>query len=296
MATDGLSAVTAVPQAAGSRGSLLVACGQWLATPGDPDRNLATAGELTGEAADAGADIVVLPELWACGYEASTLAGDAARAAEPVPGPRASAISELARRHGLWIFAGTVPEQSDGKIYNTALVFGRDGALIARHRKAHLYPRTGEHNVFTAGDCLTSFVDRELGHVGVLVCFDGDFPQSAVTLAARGADLVMLPSAYEWEARTYWDLLYPAAALANGQWWVMVNQCGSTASGTLLGGSKVISPAGRVIGQARRAAPGDVPEPELLLCRLENSADDAEAMAFAAEMRECRRPSLYDGP
>ena len=296
MATDGPSKVTGGPEARASRGSLLVACAQWLATPGDPDRNLATAAQLIGEAADAGADIVVLPELWACGYEASTLADDAAAAGEPVDGPRATALSELARRRGLWVFAGTVPEQDGGQIYNTALVFNREGALVARHRKAHLYSRTGEHVVFAAGDCLTSFVDRELGHIGVLVCFDGDFPQSALTLAARGADLVMLPSAYEWEARTYWDLLYPAAALANGQWWVMVNQCGSTASGTLLGGSKVISPAGRVIAQARRAKPGDVPEPELLLCRLENSADDVEALAFAAEMRACRRPDLYDGP
>jgi predicted amidohydrolase len=292
MATDGLSKVTGVPEAGASRRNLLVACAQWLATPGDPDRNLATAAQLIGEAADAGADIVVLPELWACGYEASTLTGGAA---EPASGPRATALSELARRHGLWLFAGTVPEQADGQIYGTALAFNREGALVARHRKAHLYPRTGEHAIFAAGDCLTSFLDRELGNVGVLVCFDGDFPQSALTLAACGADLVILPSAYEWEARAYWDLLYPAAALANGQWWVMVNQCGSTATGRLLGGSKVISPAGRVIAQARRAEPGDVPEPELLLCRLDNSEDDAEALALAAEMRACARPELYDG-
>jgi len=277
------------------RGSLLVACAQWLATPGDPERNLATAAQLIGEAADAGADIVVLPELWACGYDVSTLSSDAAAAAEPVPGRRTSALGELARRGGLWVFAGSVPERAAGQIYNTALVFNREGALVARHRKAHLYQSTGEHAIFAAGDCLTSFVDSELGHVGVIVCFDGDFPQSAHALAARGADLVILPSAYEWEARAYWDLFYPAAALANGQWWVMVNQCGSTVSGTLLGGSKVISPAGQVIAQARRAEPGDAPEPELLLCRLENSEHDTGALAFAAELRACSRPGLYGG-
>jgi predicted amidohydrolase len=281
--------------APGSRGSLLAACAQWLATPGDLARNLATATRLIGDASLAGADLVVLPELWVCGYDAGTLARDVAAAAEPVPGRRTVALGELARQAGLWLFAGTVPERAAGKIYNTALVFNREGALVARHRKAHLY-RSTEHSVFTAGDSLTSFTDSELGHVGVLVCFDGDFPQSAQALAARGADLVILPAAYEWEARAYWDLFYPATALANGQWWVMVNQCGSTPSGTLLGDSKVISPAGQVVGRARRAEPGVTPEPELLLCRLENSGPDADALAFAAELRACSRPGLYAGP
>jgi predicted amidohydrolase len=108
-----------------------------------------------------------------------------------------------------------------------------------------------------------------------------------------GADLVVLPAAYEWEARSYWDRYYPGAALANGQWWVLVNQCGTTASGTLLGASKIISPAGAVVAEARRAAPPATPQPELLLCRLEDSDEIKEARAFAQLMREQRRGDLY---
>jgi predicted amidohydrolase len=277
------------------RTNLLVAGAQWLATPGDHEGNLEAAARLIDRAAAAGADLVVLPELWACGYEVSTLAADAAAAAENVPGQRTEVISGLARRHGMWIFAGSVPESGSGQIYNTALVFNRDGALIARHRKAHLYQPTGEEAIFAAGDCLTSFVDSELGHVGVIVCYDGDFPAAGQALAARGVDLVIQPSAYEWEARAYWETFYPGAALANGQWWVMVNQCGSTATGTLLGGSKVISPAGQVLAQACTAVPGATPEPELLLCRLAESAEIEDARGFAALLRQSQRAELYGG-
>jgi predicted amidohydrolase len=280
-----------VPRAAG----LLVAAAQWLATPGDPAGNLDAARHWVGQAAAAGADIVVLPELWPCGYDVAWRAGGraAAAAAEPVPGRRTEVLGAVARRYGIWVFAGSVPERDGDLICNTALVFNRDGALAARHRKAHLYVPTGEDALFAPGGRLTSFTDPELGHVAVTVCFDGDFPEVGQALAARGADLVIQPSAYEWEARAYWDRYYPAAALANGQWWVLVNQCGTTSSGTLLGASKIISPAGQVLAEARRAAPPDRPEPELLLCRLQESEETREARVFAQLMREQRRAGLY---
>jgi len=275
---------------------LLVACAQWLPTPGDPEANLKSAVYWVCQAADAGADMVVLPEMWPCGYDSRSLAADAAAAAEPVPGKRSEELAELARRHAMWVIAGSVPERDHVRIYNTALAFDRNGKLAARHRKAHLYDPTGEPAVFHPGDRLTSFADAELGHVGLLVCFDGDFPESGLWLAARGVELVVLPSAYEWEARGYWDSYYPAAALAAGQWWVMANQCGTTTSGTLLGASRVISPAGRIVAEARRAEPGQTPEPELLLCRLEESAADVGAREFAALLRNSSRAELYLSP
>ncbi len=290
----------------GREDGLVVAAAQWLATPGDPEANLAAARHWIGQAAAAGADLVVLPELWPCGYDMGSLARDAAAAAEPVPGPRTEVLGALARQHGIWVFAGSVPERDGDLICNTALVFNRDGVLVARHRKAHLYRPTGEHALFAPGRRLTSFSDPELGHVAVTVCYDGDFPEVGRALAARGADLVIQPSAYEWEAHAYWDRYYPGAALANGQWWVLVNQCGTTASGTLLGASKIISPAGEVLAEARRAAPPAAPEdpaqpsaaptdpePELLLCRLQETRETREARLFAELLRQTRQPGLY---
>jgi predicted amidohydrolase len=275
------------------RTGLLVACAQWLAIPGKPQANLASAAHWIGKAAEAGADLVVLPEMWPSGYDVGSLASDVATAAEPVPGQRTDMLAQLARRRRIWVFAGSVPERDSGRIYNTALVFNRAGDLVARHRKAHLYGPSGEPAVFAPGDELTSFTDSELGRVGLLVCFDGDFPEAALALAAWGVGLVILPSAYEWEARTYWDSYYPAAALASGQWWVMANQCGTTSSGTLLGASRVISPAGRIVAEARRADHDLTPGPELLLCRLDETAEDLDAREFAALLWRSRRPELY---
>jgi predicted amidohydrolase len=268
------------------RENLVVAAAQWMAVPGDADANLTSALEMIERAAAGGADLVLLPELWISGYDTASLASDVKAAAEPLLSPRTSQLADAARRLGIWLFAGSVPELSEGLIYNTAPVFNRSGALVARHRKVHLYRPTGEDKIFAAGTELTSFVDDELGHIGVTLCFDGDFPETARALGQRGVDLIIQANAYEWEARSYWDLLYPAAALANAQWWVMANQCGTTPSGTCLGGSRVIAPTGDVLAEASRAIPGENPEPELLLYELKEPPETAGAREFAQLLRE----------
>ena len=293
------------------RENLVVAAAQWMAVPGDADANLTSALEMIERAAAGGADLVLLPELWISGYDTASLASDVKAAAEPLLSPRTSQLADAARRLGIWLFAGSVPELSEGLIYNTAPVFNRSGALVARHRKVHLYRPTGEDKIFAAGTELTSFVDDELGHIGVTLCFDGDFPETARALGQRGGaaatpatpavptvlppriipnpldnKLIIQANAYEWEARSYWDLLYPAAALANAQWWVMANQCGTTPSGTCLGGSRVIAPTGDVLAEASRAIPGENPEPELLLYELKEPPETAGAREFAQLLRE----------
>ena len=234
------------------RERITVGVAQWLAAPGRPDENEATAARLIGELAGRGADLVVLPELWVCGYDVSSLAADAAAAAEPLSGPLVGRLGELARRHGIWLAAGSVPERPEpgARLFNTALLFGRDGELAAWHRKFRLYSPLGEDRVFAAGTGVTVCRTEELGVVGLAVCFDGDFPETARSLRAAGADLVLLPSAYETGAAKWWRTLYPAHALSNGQWWVMANQCGTNPGGELLGESQVISPEGEVVARA----------------------------------------------
>jgi predicted amidohydrolase len=274
--------------------TLTIALCQWLAVPGDHDTNLKVAEELIGAAARQGADVVVLPELWACGYDAGSLPADAAAAAEPIPGPRTEALAGFARTLGIWLFAGSLPERHGPSLYNTAVAFDRDGRLVASHRKAHLYPTTGEERVFTPGDTLTTVETEELGVVGLTICFDGDFPEVPVALARRGARLVIQPSAYELEAADWWDHIYPGAAVANGQWWVLVNQCGSTPSGTLLGASRIISPSGHVVAEASRTALGrQASEPEVLVQTIPFAAELTLADPSVDLLLRTRRPALY---
>jgi predicted amidohydrolase len=272
---------------------LLVGVAQWLATPGDPAHNLNVALNLIEQAAAREVELLVLPELWSCGYDPTTLAHNARQAAEPLNGPRTERLAQAARAGHLWLVAGSVPELGeDGHLYNTAIVFNPAGDVVTWHRKAHLYGPTAEQSVFTPGDRLTTFEDPSLGVIGVVICFDGDFPEVARTLALRGARLVVAPAAYEVEGADAWDILYPAIALTNSQWWVQANQCGAHVGSTLLGASRILAPTGTVVAEASRAVPGRTNPPELLIHRVDLHL--AHQHDGIGALLECdRRPELY---
>jgi predicted amidohydrolase len=272
---------------------LLVGAAQWLAAPGDPRQNLSVALGMVESAAARGVELLVLPELWSCGYDPETLAHDARADAEGTDGPRAERLAEAAGRHELFLAAGSVPELGqDGRLHDTALVFNPRGQLVARHRKTHLFTPTLEHTVFTAGDHLTTFADPALGLVGLVVGFEGDFPEVARTLALRGAHLVLAPAAYGVESAPAWDLLHPALALTNSQWWVQANQAGSHQTSTLLGASRIVAPTGTVVAQASVAVPGCASPAELLVHRIDLHLAHRHEGAGAL-LEDQRRPELY---
>ncbi|WP_052372581.1 carbon-nitrogen hydrolase family protein [Amycolatopsis taiwanensis] len=260
-----------------------VGIAQWTPTPGDPDRNEATATNVVAALAEQGCTVVVLPELWVCGYRPESLAADAEAAAESVDGPRAQRLSALAARHGVLLCAGTIVESAGGLLYNTALLFDPAGELVLAQRKVHLYPPGGEPGVFAAGTGFGTAETAALGRVGCAICFDGDFPETARELAAAGAGVVLAPAAYEASAASWWDTLYPAHAITNGQWWIMANQQGRPGL-PMLGGSRIIAPDGRTVVAASRR-PGA--ELELLIGRIDV---DAERRHVAEAVRLLRRP------
>jgi predicted amidohydrolase len=271
-------------------GQVRVGLAQWGATPGAPAENLATATALVASAGAAGCDLVVLPELWPSGYDPATLTADVAAAAEPLDGPRGSALAALAREHGLWLAAGSVPELDGGRPYNTAPLYDPRGRLVARHRKFHRYGPV-ERAAFDGGDGPTVYLPGEgAPGIGLTVCFDGDFPETGRALRAAGARLVIEPAAYEHAAEAWWDRLYPAHALANGQWWLLANQAGGPADSGCFGRSRAVSPTGEIVAEAGRAAPGATPEPELCVADLDLAAGWATADAEAAELFAERTP------
>lgn len=233
--------------------STTIGIAQWLPRCDDPDGNLGDALRYVAALADRGCELIVLPEMWPCGYDPATVAGDARTAAEPLDGPRARALAKAARTYGVWLFAGTVPELAADRIYNTAPCFGPDGHLAGAHRKVHLYTPLDEHEVFAAGERATVIEIDGLGTVGLSTCFDGDHPAYARSLHDAGARIVIALCAYEIATESWWDILYPANALANGQWWIMANQCG----GDLLGKSRIIAPDGTIVAQGPRVGNTD---------------------------------------
>jgi predicted amidohydrolase len=264
---------------------------QWRPVAGAPDLNLAAAAELIAAAGRAHCDLVVMPELWPAGYDAATLAADVASAAEPLDGPRGVALAGLAREHGLWLQGGSVPERDGEHIYNTAPLYAPDGRLVARHRKFHLYAPGGEPRAFEAGEGPTVYAPAgDAPAIGLSVCFDGDFPETARALREAGARLVLAPSAYEYAAESWWERLYPAHALANGQWWILVNQAGGPADSGCFGRSRIISPRGDIVAEAPRATPGIDATAQLTVTEVDLRAGWDAADADGAELFDERMP------
>ena len=257
-------------------GDVRVGIAQWTPAP-EPGVNLATAEAAVHELARRGCQLAVLPELWLCGYRTATLGADARAAAEPLDGPVQRRLAAAARATGMVLCAGSFPELDDGQLFNTSVIYGPDGELLLRHRKACLYG--SETAVFQPGSAVTAGDIAGIGRVGLCVCFDGDFPETARSLRRAGAGLVLHPSAYEAAAQSWWDTIYPAQALCNGQWWISANLHGGTGADRMLGGSRVIAPDGRVAAAAPRHR-DLVHAPELLVADL--AVDDELATAAAA--------------
>jgi predicted amidohydrolase len=268
------------PMSPSMSGELRVGIAQW--TPErDAGASLRTAESAVRELARRGVRLAVLPELWLCGYRGASLGADARAAAEPIDGPVQRRLAALARETGLVLCAGSFPERDGGQLFNTAVVYGPAGDLLLRHRKAHLYGV--EPAVFRPGDDPVTAGDiAGIGRVGLCVCFDGDFPETARALRAAGADLVLHPSAYEAAVASWWDTIYPAQALCNGQWWISANQHGGPGADRMLGGSRIIAPDGRTVAAAPRHREA-VAAPELLVADIALD-DELAAAAEAAAM------------
>ncbi|MFL5766611.1 MAG: carbon-nitrogen hydrolase family protein [Actinomycetota bacterium] len=275
------------------REELTIGLAQWLSEPGALEANLAQAIGLLEQLAGAGCDLIALPELWPCGYDTRTLPKDATDAAEPLDGPRTKLLAESARELGVWLAAGSVPELDGNRVFNTSLLFSRGGDLVASHRKVHLYG-DAERKGFVAGDRLTTLETDELGTVGLCICFDGDFPEVARAMGARGARLVISPAAYPAADAGWWDRLYPANALLNAQWWVLTNQAGTNGDLTILGASKVVSPFGETCAEAPRANAGETPPTATVVAKVRFKEEIENATEGLSEMRSTRRPELYE--
>ena len=168
---------------------MLLACAQYAVRDGDPETNLGRSRAWISTAAEAGADLVVLPELSNSGCDVFSREM-ALRLAEGVrEGPTVRAWAEAAREFGLLVVGGLLEVEGE-TIYNSAVVVGTDG-LLGRYRKTHFWDR--EKLVYEPGHELPVF-ETPLGTLGLLVCYDAWFPEAIRTLAMRGAEILCVPA------------------------------------------------------------------------------------------------------
>jgi deaminated glutathione amidase len=183
----------------------------------DVGANVAEAERLLAEAGDGGADLAVLPELFAYLGPSSKLS----EIAEPVPGGRVTdALSAAAREHGMWVLGGSVHERDDERVHNTAPLFDRAGDLVARYRKIHLFdvrlddqPPFRESAIFTAGTEIVTHPVEDV-RAGLAICYDLRFPELFRGLMALGAEVILLPAQFQHRTGVaHWEVLVRARAI-----------------------------------------------------------------------------------
>ncbi|MFF7161409.1 carbon-nitrogen family hydrolase [Streptomyces sp. NPDC008086] len=196
----------------------------------------------------AGADLVVLPELWTTGAFAYEEFGSEA---EPLEGPTYEAMAKAAGDAGVWLHAGSIPERDpEGPLYNTSLVFSPSGDLAAAYRKIHRFGfDKGEAVLMGAGEELVT-VRLPGTTVGVATCYDLRFPELFRGLVDAGAETLVVPAGWPERRRAHWTLLAQARAVENQAFVLACGTAGTHAGVPQAGHSIVIDPWGEVLAQA----------------------------------------------
>ena len=233
----------------------------------DPAENRARAMQKIREAAAAGARIVCLPELYASQYFCQAEDHANFALAEEIPGPTSDALARLAAELNVVIVASLFERRAAGVYHNTAIVLDADGAFLGRYRKMHIPddPLYYEKFYFTPGDLGFRSWNTRAGKLGVCVCWDQWFPESARLTALGGAQLLFYPTAIGWHPgekeqfgaaqHSSWETIQRGHAIANGCYVAAVNRVGHEAPAggagiDFWGQSFVCDPAGQIIAKA----------------------------------------------
>ena len=263
-----------------------------LSSGSDVAPNVDEAERLVNVAADRGAQYVQLPEYFNFLGPFSGFEG----AAESIPGATTNRMARLAASRAVTLHLGSLLETSPvkGKFYNTSVLIGPSGDILATYRKIHLFDVNvpgaivhRESDVITPGKeiVVARLTDYELG---LSICFDVRFPELYRKLALAGADVIAIPAAFNAvTGRAHWDLLVRARAIENHAFVVAAAQAGTTVEGiATYGHSLIVDPWGEVLAEAT----SDGPEIVMAALDLREVARRREQIAFM----DFRRPDLYD--
>ncbi|MCY1277514.1 carbon-nitrogen hydrolase family protein [Pseudomonas jinjuensis] len=252
--------------------------------PNDVTGNLRRLEQAAHQAAEQGADLLVCPEMFASGYNIG--AARVAALAEPADGATADAVALLAREIGIGILYGYPERGEDGAIYNSVQLIDRTGSQRANYRKTHLYGEL-DRSQFSASDQPPAVFELDGWRIGLLICFDVEFPETVRSLAAAGADLVLVPTAnmrpYEFVA----EVVVRARAYENQVFLAYANFHGKEGGIDYCGLSSIVAPDGEVL------ALGSQPE-QLLVADLDRARVERTREAF--RYLDLLRPELYRRP
>ncbi|OAA82824.1 carbon-nitrogen hydrolase family protein [Clostridium ljungdahlii] len=183
--------------------------------------NIEKAKSMIVQATDKGADIVVLPEMFNCPYDIKNFREYAE--AEYCYGDTLEMLSSVSREKRILLIGGSIPElDHKGNVYNTSFVFNKDGNLIGKYRKIHLFDidiknkmTFKESKVLTPGNKIT-IIDTKWGKIGIAICYDIRFPELIRLMALNGAKIIFIPAAFNMTTGPdHWQLLFRSRAVDN---------------------------------------------------------------------------------
>jgi predicted amidohydrolase len=209
----------------------------------DPPANFVRLAPRIAAVAAGGAELVVLPEMYACGFSMRT-----ERTAEPVDGPSTEFLVRQAATHGVWV-GGTLPERAtpDDLPTNTFVLAGPDGT-VHRYAKVHPFTYSGEDEHFAAGDRLVT-VDVAGVRCSLFVCYDLRFADEFWALALD-TDCYLVPANWPTSRREHWTALLRARAIENQAYVVGVNRVGRGGRLDYPGDSMIVDPLGQIVSAA----------------------------------------------
>lgn len=204
----------------------------------DPEKNLRRAMGKVQEAAQEGADLVCLPELFRSQYFCQTEDAALFDLAEPIPGPTTQALGKVAKKLKIVIVAPVFERRAPGLYHNSAAVIDANGEIAGLYRKMHIPddPAYYEKYYFAPGDLGFRAIHTRVGRIGVLICWDQWYPEAARLTALQGASILLYPTAIGWHPhekkqhgkaqRDAWQIVQRGHAIANGIYVAAVNRIG----------------------------------------------------------------------
>ncbi len=203
----------------------------------DVVRNVSNACDII--AGHPAADLIVFPELYLSGYCVGRALEEVA---QPLGGPAITALAVAACRYSTVVVCG-FPERVGDRIANSAVVIDHRGQVLGSGHKLHLF--ADEHASFIAGRGLSVFPTRA-GLLGLLICYDLEFPEQARALALAGADTLVVPTANMHPYAAHHAVYARARAMENGVNVLVANQVGHVGNHVMCGESRVVTPSGRM--------------------------------------------------
>lgn len=215
--------------------------------------NLIKASQLVTKIAVERPDIVILPEMFSCPYVSSNFP----LYAEEEGDYTFNFLSNLAKSNNIYLVGGSIPEKEKNKIYNTSYVFDRQGKMIGKHRKVHLFDidiknkqKFKESDTLSSGNKVTVF-NTEFGKIGLCICYDFRFPEFSRLMVDKGAKAIIVPASFNLTTGpAHWEIMFRSRAIDNQVYTIGCSPSRDYHSPYIsYGHSLIVSPFGEILAE-----------------------------------------------